>query len=313
MGIEELKQHYNHNYKNKIFFKEVSIHGKEFSIMYVHNKNEEMENFKQTFGHYLPFYIRNADQLEKISIGSEIDKILENRSKSIWKSSTLIPNRNTKINGIFGELYLDFYERIVRKNKILISYASKSNFSSNIEKKGFDNFTYTLKNNQMEIIFCEAKFVTDIYTAKNCLIEDIKGKTITKEGVQKNILGHLTKEFINSYIQFVLEKNIEIEENDKIIANDFINELNKQLDEGNKFLEIIIDNNIPLRFVFFAIFSSNELENPNYFENYYDSIKKEADVHIEKLGVTNYKIEIVFIPTFNKSMDLKLEIEKFYE
>lgn len=42
-------------------------------------------------------------------------------------------------------------------------------------------------------------------------------------------------------------------------------------------------------------------------------MQAEAKQHLEAIGFKNYSIEIVFIPTFSGSMEIKGAIDKFYE
>ena len=61
-----------------------------------------------------------------------------------------------------------------------------------------------------------------------------------------------------------------------------------------------------------AIFDSKK-RTADLLEDYYKQIYDTCLSEIEKMDINNYKIEIVFIPTNNKPIDIKKEIEKFYE
>ena len=89
-------------------------------------------------------------------------------------------------------------------------------------------------------------------------------------------------------------------------------ELNAQLDNGNHFLSVLINHNVCVNFIFFAIFDSTKKE-PNKLNEHYEDIYENCKTNVEKLGITNYKIEIVFIPTNNDTMTIKQAMEKAYE
>ena len=77
---------------------------------------------------------------------------------------------------------------------------------------------------------------------KKCLIEDIIG-----DGKKE---GHITKQYLNDYFQFVVEKGANIAENDKHSFEKFLSDLNKECDAGNDFLSIIKSNNVCVNFIF---------------------------------------------------------------
>ena len=83
--------------------------------------------------------------------------------------------------------------------------------------------------------------------------------------------------------------------------------------QGKKdFISFLIQKNIKVNCVFFAIFKSNST-NPKDFIDCYDAIEKEAKNHLNNLGFTNYSVEIVFIPTQSESMMIKGEIDEYYK
>ena len=49
--------------------------------MYLHNYVSELEDFAETFLKYLPFYVRNSNQLITIDENGDIDAQLITRSK----------------------------------------------------------------------------------------------------------------------------------------------------------------------------------------------------------------------------------------
>lgn len=83
---------------------------------------------------------------------------------------------------------------------------------------------------------CEAKFVGGAANAKNALLEDVSG-TPTK-------MGHVTTEYLNDYCQFIVEKGFDVELSDTAIFQTFLLDLNKELDNGNNFVQILINHNI---------------------------------------------------------------------
>lgn len=304
MEINKIIDYYNDNYSCKVFYGKLVHDDKEFYLMYIYNYQIEYENFSQTFLKYLPFYVRNQDQITALDETRDLETQLLNRSKSIWKDSKLIPNRQTKMNGLYGELFLDYYLRIVKKHKAFITYASKRAFASFQESKGIDNVIYYIDNNKINICFCEAKFVEGASNASNSLIHDIEG--------DQNNIGHVSAEYLNSYFQFIVEKGANVDAADKAIIQPFINELNAKLDNGNDFISVLINKDICVNFIFFAIFNSKKRK-PGGLYDYYNLIHQKCEEHIKNIGFSNFKIEIVFIPTENKPIDIKKEIDKAYE
>ena len=277
----------------------------EFYLMYIYDYNKELEYFADTFLKYLPFYVRNEDYFFNIDESADLDELLTKRSRSLRRNSKIIPQRTIATDGIYGELFLDFYLRIVNKRKAILTYANKRSFDSNIETTGPDNVVYYIDSeNQINLCICEAKFVKGAAGAKNCLIEDIIG-----DGTK---VGHVSKEYLNDYFQFIVEKGYNITESDKKLFQPFLSALNSQLDAGNDFLSVIISHNLCVNFIFFAIFDSTKKE-PSKLNAHYESIYETCKENVEKLAIKNYKIEIVFIPTTNDTMRIKQEMEKSYE
>lgn len=305
MEINKIIDYYNDNYSCKVFYSKLIHNDKEFYLMYIYNYQIEFDNFSQTFLKYLPFYVRNQDQITALNEAQDLEDQLICRSKSIWNESQLIPNRETKVNGIYGELFLDYYLRIVKKHKTFITYANKRAFESSQESKGIDNVIYYIDNkSQINICFCEAKFVEGAANAKNSLICDIEG--------DQTHIGHVSKKYLNSYFQFIVEKGVNIDDADKVIMQSFINELNEKLDNGNDFISVLINKDICVNFLFFAIFNSKK-RTPGELNDYYNKIYEKCEEHVKCIGFNNFKIEIVFIPTENKTIDIKEEIDKVYE
>ena len=312
MDINKLLEHYQVNYSKKVFMTKLFHSTHNAYLMYIYDYPNELENFADTFLKYLPFYVRNSDCLDVIDESADIDIQLVERSKNIRKKSQIIPKRNVASDGIYGELFLDFYLRIVNAKKAVITYANKRSFSSNYETTGPDNVVYYLDNNEkMNICLCEAKFVKGASKAKNELITDIIGKPNTP-GKQDGKPAHISRDYLNDYFQFIVEKGNDIEEPDKTKFKKFFTDLNAQLDAGNDFVSVLQSHDICVNFIFFAIFDSKKRE-PNKLEEYYNEIYSQCQTNIHNIGLTNYKIEIVFIPTENSTMDIKNAMEKSYE
>ena len=175
----------------------------------------------------------------------------------------------------------------------------------NEEAHGPDNVVYYIEDKIINICFCEAKFVTGASNAKSKLLEDINGDNLGKK-------SHISNEFLNEYIAFMLGNNLNIDESDKILFNEFIDELNSRLDNDNNFVDSLIKLNVCCNFIFFAIFDSTKKE-PDKLMTHYDSIYNDAELKIKSLGINNYKIEVIFIPTDSKPIIIKEEIRKNYE
>lgn len=307
--VHQLRTHYVNNLKDKVFFKEDSINGKTYCIFYIHDINIEEESFVDTFSQYFPFYVWNEDQIQFIDIDNNAENNLGNASKKCWNSE-IVPTRKTKSNGIYGEVFLDFYERIVHGRRLISTYASRRAFSSNSEAKGYDHIGYILNNGVLELVIGEAKYVSTVYSAKDALVDDINGK-FDSEG--KWHPGHLTTEYFNRFLNFIIQKKESFSTVEKNEIQELMSELNRELVLGNgEFLQYIITHNMKLNCVFFAIFQNNS-NIPKNLELHYDKIHQEAVNALNVMGVTNYSIEIVFVPTDLTSMHIKEKIDEFYE
>lgn len=203
LNLNDLESYYDCEHKNKIFCTRLCVDDKKFCILYDYSKKDEIDRFVSNFTEYLPYYVYNADSLESIDPQESIGKRLAEISKMCWNGPT-VPKRDLKVNGIFGEVFLDFYERIVKKEKLASTYASRRDFKSKSENKGFDNVLFAINNNEIEFVFAESKFVANRSDAKTALVSDITGTPETKD--KPEVIGHLTLEFMNDYITFVVEK-----------------------------------------------------------------------------------------------------------
>ena len=148
------------------------------------------------------------------------------------------------------------------------------------------------------------KIVNLDITKKEDLYEKYNSKKVSKE-----LEESLSKD---NYFQFVVEKGYQIPEPDRSQFKMFFAELNSQLDQGNDFISILIRHNVCVNFVFFAIFDSKQ-RTPDNLKDYYDDIYNQCEQNVTAIGFTNYKIEVVFIPTENSTMDIKRAMEKSYE
>ena len=112
-------------------------------------------------------------------------------------------------------------------------------------------------------------------------------------------------------MNFVLNRQEGLDKRRKEIITSQITEINKKIILENKsFIDTINELGYCLRFVYFAIF---QYENNRNIENFKSSVmemSKEFEEQVIQTGVNNYSMEIVFIPTFNESMDLKNKMEE---
>lgn len=306
--VRKLRKYYVDNIEKKVFLEEKVINGKKYCILYIHNISEEEKSFVDTFTQYFPYYVWNEDQLRFIDIDTNADKNLEVASKKCWKSET-VPKRNPKVNGIYGEVFLDFYERIVHDRRIISTYASRRAYKSKEEAKGYDHIGYWKNGNALEIVLGEAKYVTTVHAAKTALKEDVDGKFNDKG---RWVPGHLTEDYFDSFMNFIVQAKDSFSEVEQEEIKDFIRDLNKELVQNDgKFLQYIINKNIKINCVFFAIFQ-DDAQSPEDFEKIYDEIYVEAEIALKAMKVSNYSIEIVFIPTKARSMQIKEKIDEFY-
>ena len=140
-NLEKLKNYFCTEHEKKIFCTKLCVEGKCFDILYDYDKKLEIDNFVSNFSEYLPYYVYNADTLEWIDTKGDISTKLKEVSKKYWNGPN-VPNRDKNVNGIFGEVFLDFYERIVKKAKLACTYASRRDFNSDYENKGYDNVLF---------------------------------------------------------------------------------------------------------------------------------------------------------------------------
>ena len=139
----------------------------------------------------------------------------------------------------------------------------------------------------------------------------IKGEPASEN--KKTLIGHLTRDFMNDYITFVVEKNSYFSDSDKEVLKPFIVKLNDTLINHNgNFIDFLINNDVRINCVFFAIFK-NKSVNPGDYVDAYDSIYFEAEKHLKDIGFKNYSIEIVFIPTKSASTEIKGAIDEYYK
>lgn len=309
-NLEKLEKYFSTEHEKKIFCTKLCVEGKCFDILYDYDKRDEIDNFVSNFSEYLPYYVYNADTLEWIDTEGDVSTKLKEISKKCWNGPN-VPSRDKNVNGIFGEVFLDFYERIVKKAKLACTYASRRDFNSNNENRGFDNVLFSINNNNIEFVFAESKFVIDKSTASSALVKDIKGEPAS--GDKKAVVGHLTKDYMNDYITFVVEKNSYFSDLDKELLKPFIRNLNDVLiNQNGNFIDFLINNDVRVNCVFFAIFKNQSI-NPTDYIDAYDCIYSEAEKHLKDIGFKNYSIEIVFIPTKSRSTEIKGAIYEYYK
>lgn len=295
-----MKEYYKEVCTPLIFVNENNI--EEFDnvkiYLYDFNKQQELENFKKVFQEYMAMYVRNEDIINLYELSSGISEQLQKEFRNIYKIIT--PDRKAESSGIFGELFNDYYLKNILDEEILLTYVSKKEFNNKNEAKGIDLVCCKEKNDILEIILSEAKFVGSLSAAKSSLINDISGKD-----------NHLNSNYINNYMNFVLNRQEGLDKRRKEIITSQITEINKKIILENKsFIDTINELGYCLRFVYFAIF---QYENNRNIENFKSSVmemSKEFEEQVIQTGVNNYSMEIVFIPTFNESMDLKNKMEE---
>ena len=97
----------------------------------------------------------------------------------------------------------------------------------------------------------------------------------------------------------------------KIEINNKINEFNDLMeDEDITFIEALNRMNFSVKFIFFAVFN-NEARESIMYEHKIKEIIAEFNSKIQETEIRNYSIEVVFVPTFNSSMDLKNKMEEW--
>ena len=242
--MNKLLKYYKDNHELNIFFKRNKNDNFNYGIMYIYIYDDEIEKYKNTFGSYFPFYVMNEDQLLFLNPDlPDFESKLKNTSLKNWKRSSIIPQRKVKVAGIYGELFLDYYLRVVLGLDPLISYASKRSYKSNYESTGIDNVMVD-ENGKIELYLSEAKFVYGKSAAKSDLLKDIKGSSTSD--------SHLTKEYINSYMDFVIYKASESNQVKNLLVKAFINKANTSYLNDVTFLDLCIKEDIKLKVILFA-------------------------------------------------------------
>ena len=283
-NIEKLKEYYKDVCTPLIFVNEThSDILKNFKVyLYDFKKQEELENFKKVFQEYMAMYVLNEDIINFYDLSQSISLQLIKEFKRIYKKIT--PNRKTASSGIFGELFNDYYLKNVLNEEILLAYVSKKEFNNRNEAKGIDLVCCENKENILEIIFSEAKFMGTLSSAKNSLIGDISGEE-----------NHLNSSYINNYMNFVLNRQSGLDNQRKKEVTFKIREINKRIVlEGKNFIDTINELEYSIRFIYFAIF---QYENNRKIESFKDSIMEitnEFQKQIKQTGIRNYIMEIVF-------------------
>ena len=302
-NIEKLKEYYKQYCSPLIFVNETTLPDNKSAKVFLYNFNtsEELENFKKVFQEYLPFYVLNFDLIENYTVDNTISKQLVKDAKYIYETD-ITPTRKTGINGIFGELYNDYYIKNVLNDEILLQYLSRKDFNSpDSESKGVDVVACNEKDGKLEIIMSEAKFVGNLSTAKNNLKDDISGAT-----------GHLNKEYINKYMNFVMYRQDGLDKRRSKKIQKLVTEFNtKKWKEKLDFIDCINELDCSCRFIYFAVFKQCQKRNIKDFEDQILEIIQEFNQNIVNTTINNYSIEVVFIPTFNESMTLKRKMEEW--
>lgn len=302
-NIEKLKEYYKKSCSPLIFVNETLLPDNKSAkvFLYDFSTDEELYNFKKVFQEYLPFYVLNLDFIEDYTVDDTISKQLITDAKYIYETD-ITPTRKTGINGIFGELYNDYYIKNVLDDEILLQYLSRKDFNDiDSESKGIDVVACNEKNGKLEIIMSEAKFVGNLSTAKNNLKEDISGQT-----------GHLNKQYINKYMNFVMYRQNGLEKGRRDTIQKLITEFNrKKWKDKLDFIDCINELDCSCRFIYFAIFRQCKKRNITDFQDEIIEIIQEFNKNIANTDINNYSIEVVFIPTFNESMALKNKMEEW--
>ena len=132
-NIYRLKEYYKRVCSPLVFVNETSLENNKNVKVYLYDfkTEEELSNFKKVFQEYLPFYVRNYDSISKYKISDddeEISKMLVEKAKYIKFKSGSIPNRGVDKDGIYGEIYNDFYIRNIIDKDRLISYLSRRSY-----------------------------------------------------------------------------------------------------------------------------------------------------------------------------------------
>ncbi len=304
----KLRRYYEKYCAPLVFYGEQKLENNEYCKMYFLDttSEKELKNYKKIFQEYLFLYVRNYDILFNFDNLKEeydedrISSALYLNGKKIWDDESLIITSNPITLGIYGELFDEFYLNVVKKENILLTYSTKNSFNTrNI--KGCDTIGAIWEKDSLTLILSECKFYTDIKNASGSLIDDILGSKKEK--------SHVTKEYINRYLNFVADKPHSIfssnEDNKKIISMyEKINHdiLNASSEVSS--IDILNKYKVKIRFDFFAIYC-DDAYTPKERENYYKNIADAFNRQIVNTGIENYSMEIIFIPTKNKSTEVK--------
>lgn len=299
--LNELKQYFSENCKNLVFSNEMTLDNDVRAKMYYVKVDEiiEKNNYKKIFQEYLILYARSYEKLRYFKQRSEdLSVDLIEYGKKTWNSGGLIVNTNIESAGIFGELFNDFYLNIVKNENILLTYSSRRGASEK-NVKGVDVVGCTCEDRKLTLIYSESKFVGSASAAQRELRNDING-TDREE-------AHINAEYINKFTIFLLDKNHSLyndsDENTEIIINT-IDSMNDKIYNGQEPIEVFNELGVKIRFVFFAIYTDN-MFTPKQREAYYKNILLDFYNQISKTGISNYDIEIVFIPIISKSKEIK--------
>lgn len=302
-NIEILKDYYKRVCTPLIFINETVLENCHTARVFLYDfrDEEELLNFKKIFQEYIPFYVKNFDRLERYDIprnDDDIGNFLRKKANLIKQNEKILPARQTKMNGIYGEVFNDFYLRNVCTNERLIAYLARRSYEKpNTENHGIDIVVCSIRDDRLEVTFSEAKFVTDINAAKN----DLK----------KDVSSHVKKEYINNYLQFVMQRQGELFSERKEEINNKINEFNDMIEEtGVSFIDAINNCGFKIKFVFFALFQNAEREMVVY-EKKINEIIDGFNLAISETEIINYDIDVVFVPTFNTSMNIKNKMEEW--
>lgn len=310
--ILKLRNYYNNNCKGLVFVGEKVLKDNNKCKMYflsVDNKIE-LNNYRKVFQEYLVFYVRNRDHLSSMKsiIEASTDELLSQKllfeGKKIHENKGLYPQIEISQSGIYGELFNDFYLNIVKQEEVISTYSMRSSFGvPNV--KGIDIVSVKLEEDNICLIFSESKFVSSIVSAATNLCNDISGKD--------GQLGHLTKDYINSYTSFFMNKYHSIyfnKEKSKLIMLKLNNLNDLIMNENKQPINAINDLNIRIRFDFFAIYYDT-IYNIEDRKKYFEQIVNQFNANILSTGIKNYDIEVIFIPTKNESIVIKRGIEEW--
>lgn len=299
-----LNSYYEKRCKNLIFVNEVILSNNKSCKMYFLDTALESEcnNYKKLFQEYLPFYVQNRDKMKYYEINKEscdedISSKLISYGKKLWNEDALFATNDEKKLGIYSELFNDFYLNVVKEENILVTYSSKHAFSER-NVRGIDVLGSKWENDNLTLIFSEAKFVESVYSASSSLVEDIEGTEEKK--------GHVSEEYINRYMSFVVDQDHSFlsKAGNRKNMERLIENINSKMFYGAKAINVFNELGINIRFVFFAIYSDNKFT-PEERAVYYDRIVNSFNKEILDTKIDTYEIEVVFIPIKNDSTVIK--------